>query len=627
MFERGVLAARPERAADEAGTRSRVMSRETRYLLPVLLPVVLGGLAVVAAAVWQTASAPPELITVAGVTSLLSAALFCEAFPVPVENLPGGRLSLSTVFILGAAVLYGWEAAVGVAVLTRGTLEVVERRPRVKLYFNCAVFALAAAAAGAAISPFERNGHATTRLVFEVLAGASAFYAVDVVLVAAILARWSRQPFLPILRSAAFTTAATFAIMASVSLALVVLWTESPALALVLAGPLVAVALHQRATHNALRAMRLALTDPLTGLGNHRHFQEQLQVQLEEASSAGRPLTVSLFDLDDFKQINDRYGHPVGDAVLAHVATKLRSLGEAYRLGGDEFAVVFPGKRAEQVMIVVEEAVQSLRDEGWEHGGSLFMTAGIATYPDHSDDRNALVRVADIALYWAKGEGKNRVCVYRPDMPAVTQLRRLTRAPDRAARLQAAAALATAVDARDAFEGSHSTRVGDLAAALGARLELPEEEIELIRLAGRLHDIGKLAVPEEILRKPRPLKRRERQILERHPQIAHGMLLALDIEPVPTWVLHQRERWDGDGEPAQLAGERIPLGSRIIFVADAWDAMTNALPYSPARTRAEAREEIQRCSGTQFDPVVVGALLDEIAELPSSQRHLTVVAG
>ena len=133
----------------------------------------------------------------------------------------------------------------------------------------------------------------------------------------------------------------------------------------------------------------------------------------------------------------------------------------------------------------------------------------------------------------------------------MTQLRGSRAAPDRAARLQAAATLATAVDARDAFEGSHSTRVGDLAAAIASRLELPDEDIELIRLAGRLHDIGKLAVPEDILRKARPLKRRERQILERHPEIAHGMLVALDIEPVPTWVLHLHERWDGSGEPSR----------------------------------------------------------------------------
>jgi diguanylate cyclase (GGDEF)-like protein len=616
---------RPVRETEERGGHA-IMSRETRYLLPVLLPVVLAGFAVVAAAVWQTAASPPPPLTAPGVMVLLAAALFCEVFPVPVENLPGGRLSLSTVFVLGAAVLYGWTAAVAVAVLTRVTLDIVERRPRVKLYYNGAVFALAAAAAGSAMSPFQTKEHLTTRLLLEVLAGASAFYAVDVLLVAAILARWSRQPFLPLLFSAAITTAATFAIMASVSLALVVLWKQSPALALVLAGPLVAVALHQRATHNALRAMRLALTDPLTGLGNHRHFQEQLQVDLEAAATARAPLTICLFDLDDFKQINDCYGHPAGDRVLTHVASRLRQLGEAFRLGGDEFAVVLPRQRAERAAAAVEEVVRTLAAEGWEHG-PLHMSAGVATYPDHSDDRNALVRVADIALYWAKGEGKNTVCIYRPDMPAVTQLRRLTRAPDRAARLQAAAALATAVDARDAFEGSHSTRVGDLAAVIAGRLELPEEEIELIRLAGRLHDIGKLAVPEEILRKPRALKRRERQILERHPETGHGMLLALDIEPVPTWVLHQHERWDGGGQPSQLVGERIPLGSRIIFVADAWDAMTNVRPYSPALSAAEAREELLRCSGTQFDPVVVGALLDELSEAPESERDLAVVAG
>jgi diguanylate cyclase (GGDEF)-like protein len=586
---------------------------------------VLAGLAVVAAAIVHTITHPPSPVMVAGVMALLAAALFSEAFPVPVESLPGGRLSLSAVFIFSAGVLYGWTAAVAVAVLTRVTLEIVERRPLVKLCYNGAVFALAAAAAGVAMTPFDGNDQATTLLV-EVSAGASAFYAVDVLLIAAILARQWRQPFLPLLRSAAFTTGATFAIMASVSLALVILWTQSPALALVLVGPLIAVALHQRATFNALRAMRLALTDPLTGLGNHRHFQEQLQIQLEEASASRKPLTVCLFDLDDFKQINDRYGHPTGDRVLAHVAGRLRGLGEAYRLGGDEFAVVFPGERADAAAIAVEDVIRTLGEEEWEQGGPLKMTAGIATYPDHSNDRNALVRVADIALYWAKGEGKNRVCVYRPDMPAVTQLRRLTRAPDRAARLQAAAALASAVDARDVFEGSHSTRVGDLAAGIAGRIGLPEEEIELIRLAGRLHDIGKLAVPEEILRKPGPLTRREKEVLESHPQVGHGMLLPLDIEPVPTWVLHHHERWDGTGVPSQLAGERIPLGARIIFAADAWDAMTNARPYSPAQTAEEAREEIQRCSGKQFDPVVVAALLEEVSAPQELRPHLTVVA-
>ena len=603
MIERRASVVRPQRGVEESGRKGRI-SPEIRHLLPVVVPVVLAGVAVVAAALTRTVTDPPSLVAAAGILALLAAALFSEAFPVPVENLPGGRLSLSAVFILGAAVLYGPAAAVAVAVLTRVTLEIVERRPRIKLYYNGAVFALAAAAASFAMTPFD-GSEAASRLLLEVVAGATAFTAVDILLIAAILSRWSREPFLPLLRSALLSTGATFAIMGSVSLALVVLWSQHPALALVLAGPLVAVALHQRATHNALRAMRLALTDPLTGLGNHRHFQEQLQLQLEAASASRTPLTVCLFDLDDFKQINDRYGHPMGDRVLAHVASRLRGMGEAYRLGGDEFAVVFPREHADVAAATAEDLLKRLAEERWEHGGPLYLSAGIATYPDHSNDRNALVRVADIALYWAKGEGKNRVCVYRPDMPAVTQLRRLTRAPDRAARLQAAAALATAVDARDAFEGSHSTRVGDLAAGIAARLRLPEE----------------------ILRKPGPLTRREREVLESHPQVGHGMLLPLDIEPVPTWVLHHHERWDGTGVPSRLAGERIPLGARIILVADAWDAMTNARPYSAAQSFAQAREELVRCSGKQFDPVVVDALLEELAEQTKQQRpRLTVVA-
>ena len=401
--------------------------------------------------------------------------------------------------------------------------------------------------------------------------------------------------------------------MFSVSLALVVLWTQSPALALVLVGPLVAVALHQRATHNALRAMRLALTDPLTGLGNHRHFQEQLQVQLEEASAAREPLTVCLFDLDDFKQINDRYGHPVGDRVLAHVAGKLRGIGEAYRLGGDEFAVVFPRTRADAAAAAAEELVRALGEEEWEQGGPLRVTAGIATYPDHSNDRNALVRVADIALYWAKGEGKNRVCVYRPDMPAVTQLRRLTRAPDRAARLQAAAALASAVDARDAFEGSHSTRVGDLAAGDrraappargGGRADPPRRPAARHRQARRARGDPAQAGPAHAAREGRA---REPSAGRPRDAAAARHRARADVGAAPPRALgrHRRAR---RSSPASASRS----GARIIFAADAWDAMTNARPYSPAQSADEARDELRRCSGRQFDPVVVAALLDEV---------------
>lgn len=596
---------------------------ETLRLLPIFAPVTLAGATALGAAVWRLAVNPPTWGDAAGITVLLAAAIFAEAYPVPVERLPSGSVALAAVFVLGAGVLYGWEAAVIVGLMTRVTMEVAERRPLVKLLYNGSVYAVAGAATGLAVSPFHGHESVGARML-EILLGALAWYLVNIPLIAAIVARWARETFRMVLSTAVLGTAVSFAIMASVSLALVALWSQSPLYAVALAGPLVAVALHQRATHEALRAMRLAQTDPLTGLGNHRHFQEQLQTKIDSAEQTRLPLSVVLLDLDNFKQINDRYGHPAGDRVLAQVAVRLRDAGQAFRLGGDEFAVVLPGHGEEAARRVGDKLVRDLGSAETEHGGTVSFSAGVATYPQHGEERSELVRVADIALYWAKGEGKNRVRVYRADMPAMTQLQRLATDPDRTARLQAAAALAGAVDARDAYVGSHSQRVGEYAAAVAQRLDFPAEEVELIRLAGKLHDLGKLAIPEEILRKRGSLTPREREVLERHPQIGQNMLEPLGIEPVASWVLHHHERWDGDGYPANLSGERIPIGARIIFAADSFDAMTSDRVYRAALSFHEATDELRRCSGTQFDPIVISALLEE---LETTGRHLSVVEG
>jgi diguanylate cyclase (GGDEF)-like protein len=618
------VAPSPEEATQAGSRLSWGLGRaETLRLLPIFLPVTLAGAASIAAAIAGYALDPPAVKDAVGIAVLLGAAIFAEAYPVPVERLPAGSVALAAVFILGAGIIYGWEAAIIIGFLTRTALEVVEGRPLVKLIYNGAVYAVAGAACGLATAGFAANQPVSV-LMLEVVLGAFAWYVVNIPLIAAIVSRWARERFRDVLSTSVLGTAVSFAIMASVSLALVALWTQSPVLAIALAGPLVAVALHQRSTHDALRAMRLAQTDPLTGLGNHRHFQEQLQTKLDAAEQTRLPLSVILLDLDNFKQINDRYGHPVGDKVLAQVAVRLRDAGQSFRLGGDEFAVVLPGHGEEAARRVGDKLVRDLGSSETEHGGTVSFSAGVATFPQHGIERAELVRVADIALYWAKGEGKNRVRVYRADMPAMSQLQRLATDPDRTARLQAAAALAGAVDARDAYVGSHSQRVGEYAAAVAERMSLAPEEIELIRLAGKLHDLGKLAIPEEILRKRGTLTPREREVLERHPQIGENMLNPLGIEPVASWVLHHHERWDGDGYPGNLAGERIPLGARIIFAADSFDAMTSDRVYRPALTYDEATEELLRCSGSQFDPIVVTALLEE---LEAGGRHLKVVDG
>jgi diguanylate cyclase (GGDEF)-like protein len=401
--------------------------------------------------------------------------------------------------------------------------------------------------------------------------------------------------------------------MGSAVLTLVVLWQSSPLLSVALVGPLLAIQLYQRALLRALRAVRLALTDPLTGLGNHRHFHERLARELEHALRYGRPLALCLVDVDDFKRINDRFGHPTGDRVLSQVATRLRQSGEAFRLGGDEFAVLLPGYEESEALTAAESIVDRIATLDFGQMGAITVSAGIACAPHHSSERDELVQLVDSALYWAKEYGKNRVRIYRPDVIELAELKRLATAGDRAARLHAAASLARAVDARDVYTGSHSQRVAQLAVRIAARIGLPRDELEFTRLAASLHDLGKLALPEDLLRKPAPLTEPERLVLQRHAEIGFRMLESLGIGPVAESVLHHHERWDGTGYPDRLAGTDIPLGARIIFVADAFDAMTSDRLYRRRRTRGEALAEIVRCAGTQFDPSVVRALEAELA--------------
>jgi HD-GYP domain-containing protein (c-di-GMP phosphodiesterase class II) len=251
-----------------------------------------------------------------------------------------------------------------------------------------------------------------------------------------------------------------------------------------------------------------------------------------------------------------------------------------------------------------------------EQVGPMTVSAGVATYPIQGAGRDELIRLADSAMYWAKEDGKNRARGYEPALVEIKQLRQLAEGKDRAARYRAAASLAKAVDARDGFTGSHSDRVGELAARIARRLGVEEAQIELTRVAASLHDLGKLAIPEEILRKPGTLNESERLVLQRHPQIGHRMLESLGVEPIADWVLHHHERWDGDGYPDRLRGEEIPLGARIIFVADAYDAMTSERVYERSLSPSEALEELERCSGSQFDPTIVDAFSEELNVRP-----------
>jgi diguanylate cyclase (GGDEF)-like protein/putative nucleotidyltransferase with HDIG domain len=320
-------------------------------------------------------------------------------------------------------------------------------------------------------------------------------------------------------------------------------------------------------------------------------------------------VSLCFLDIDNFKRINDQFGHPAGDRVLSHVSTRLRQGGESFRLGGDEFAVLLTGVDGGEAVAIAKTIVDRIGELDVGVADAITVSAGIATFPRHGRERDSLIRLADGALYWAKEHGKNQVRLAQSDVAELTEFRRVASGQDRVARYRAAAALAKAVDTRDAYTGSHSERVAALAAKIAEQLGLAQEEVELTRLAASLHDLGKLAIPEEILRKPDALSSAEWIVLQRHPQIGHRMLESLGVDPIADWVLHHHERWDGGGYPAGLAGERIPRGARIIFVADAFDAMTSNRLYRDPLSHEDAYLEVERCQGTQFDPEVVQAFL------------------
>jgi putative nucleotidyltransferase with HDIG domain len=231
--------------------------------------------------------------------------------------------------------------------------------------------------------------------------------------------------------------------------------------------------------------------------------------------------------------------------------------------------------------------------------------------------------VADGALYWAKRHGKNRSCVYSPSVVRIYSPNELTEQAERHARLRAAERLIRIVDSKDTYTGEHSQAVARLVVTMARRLGLDEDTVEQLRLAALLHDIGKIAIPDVLLQKPGGLAPEERMLVRSHVQFGYSLLEGLGIEPVDEWVLHHHEHWDGSGYPDGLAGEDIPFGSRVILVADAFDAMITHRTYRPALGPDEAVAELRRQAGAQFDPALVAALESCLMDNVDSQADAT----
>ena len=379
----------------------------------------------------------------------------------------------------------------------------------------------------------------------------------------------------------------------------------------------------------------LASTDQLTRLLNRPACLGMLGVEIERANRYERPLTVALIDLDRFKRINDTYGHAVGDDVLRHVSDVLRAnvrnVDALGRYGGEEFLLVMPETdldggiaSAESLRRVVGRTPLTIETPGGQTEIKITISVGIAGHlGSRSLDIDGLLREADGALYEAKERGRDQVRAHR----AFSELGGLTRATiDAGARNEASKIgraafeassehLLGALSERAGWAGGASHLIADLSAELGRALGLPDGDIERIRTASLLHDLGKLAIPDAILSKPGPLTPPEWRTIVEHPKIGQVVLeQAGAIRDAAAIVLHHHEWFDGRGYPHGLAGAEIPIGSRIVAIADAYEAMISDRPYSAAMSHADALGELERQRGVQFDPDLVDLFISLVGD-------------
>ncbi len=355
---------------------------------------------------------------------------------------------------------------------------------------------------------------------------------------------------------------------------------------------------------------RLALEDSLTGLLNHRSVTERLAAELARAHREGYTVSLVTMDIDQFKDVNDQLGHAAGDAALRGFAEAIRACVRPSdicgRVGGDEFTIVLPhadGAGAEQVVGRIRLAVQDVAVGAT--GERITISAGIAEFPRDASDASELSRLADGALYRAKRGGRNHAARYSPTTP---DLFTLHEAPDQiqaTGLLQTIFSLARAVDAKDEYAHLHSTRVGRYAQTIAKSMGLSDREAQLVRTAGILHDIGKIGSPDSLLLKPGPLTEDEFVEMQRHSELGRDLIRGAGMPEIAEWVASVHEKVDGTGYPQRLSGAQIPLESRILAVADAFEVMTSPRLYRQPRSLADAMLELERGAGTQFDPGVV----------------------
>ena len=369
-------------------------------------------------------------------------------------------------------------------------------------------------------------------------------------------------------------------------------------------------AAQRRLTRQTAELIESTRRDPLTGTLNHGAVVGRLAMETEAARAAGRPVTIALIDIDNFRLLNENHGHPAGDEALLAVAGLLR--GEVVepmvlgRSGPDEFLIIAPPAVAFELEPLVTRLQTGLVDLSLQFELTerlpITVSVGIATYPEHAASATALLSTATFVLEEAKASGGDTI-----RMASNASLEETSAT----STFNVLEGLILAVDTKDRYTKRHSEDVARYAMFLASRLGLDADELRVIQTAGLLHDVGKIGIPDHILRKPGKLTAAEFDIVKQHVALGDMIVRDLpDLDQVRAGIRHHHERWDGDGYLERLEGEDIPLIARILAVADAFSAMTTTRPYRKALDLREALNRLGDAAGTQLEERLVVAFVD-----------------
>lgn len=376
----------------------------------------------------------------------------------------------------------------------------------------------------------------------------------------------------------------------------------------------------------------LALTDPVTLVPNHRALMSSINQELARCVRGAARCALVFIDIDHFKAFNDRFGHAAGDAALrefsAVAGSGLRRADTFGRWGGEEFVAILPEVDATDAMVVAERVRKAVAGHHFKAGqsGHLTCSLGVAASPGDGGTRAELIEAADRAMYAAKRLGRNQtLSAADPVVSALGAEKTSDVSRSSEALTDAVSALAMLVDARDGSTDAHASVVADLARRISVELGCGDDEAATIGAGARLHDIGKIAIPDAILAKPGPLTETERAVMQTHPVVGAEVLARVPaLRAIVPLVRSHHERWDGTGYPDGLIAEETPLGARIISVADAFDAMVSERPYSEAMTPDAALAELSAGAGTQFDTRVV-EVMERMLRTRNASREAALV--